>query len=133
MSDTQSEEMASGSNDVPKISVNGALARWREWCARRRWRVIAFSLLALLITARVAINVTLIRLYLVPPAMIFFGDKNQWLTRSLESIVPQLTIDSTSRGPVRWLKIVDAVGSIEENASRGNHAKHDARRTIAHP
>ncbi len=55
--------------------------------------LVAIKQLALGLAASVAIDATLIRLLLVPATMYLFGDKNWWLPRPLERVVPHLSID----------------------------------------
>ena len=55
--------------------------------------LVAIKQLAVGLAASVAIDATLIRLLLVPATMFLFGDKNWWLPRPLDAVLPHITVD----------------------------------------
>ena len=55
--------------------------------------LVAIKQLAVGLAASVAIDATLIRLLLVPATMFLFGERNWWLPRWLDRIIPHLSVD----------------------------------------
>ncbi len=59
--------------------------------------LVAIKQLAVGLAASVCVDATLIRLLLVPATMYLFGDKNWWLPRPLERIVPHLGVEERTK------------------------------------
>ena len=59
--------------------------------------LVSIKQLAVGLAASVAVDATLIRLLLVPATMYLFGDKNWWLPRPLERILPHIGVEGRSR------------------------------------
>ena len=55
--------------------------------------LVAIKQLAVGLAASVAVDDTLIRLLLVPATTFLFGGRNWWIPRSLDRILPRITVD----------------------------------------
>jgi RND superfamily putative drug exporter len=57
------------------------------------------KILGLGLAAAVAIDATVVRMLLVPATMSLFGDKNWWIPRWLDRILPNLTVEPEMAEP----------------------------------
>ena len=87
------ESVAEGLARTGRVITAAALIMVAVFLSFVTTDLVAIKQLAVGLAASVAIDATLIRLLLVPATMYLFGDKNWWLPRHLDVILPHVTID----------------------------------------
>jgi len=87
------ESVAEGLARTGRVITAAALIMVAVFLSFVTTDLVAIKQLAVGLAASVAIDATLIRLLLVPATMYLFGDKNWWLPRRWDVILPHVTID----------------------------------------
>jgi RND superfamily putative drug exporter len=87
------ESVAEGLARTGRVITAAALIMVAVFLSFVTTDLVAIKQLAVGLAASVAIDATVIRLWLVPATMFLFGDKNWWLPRSLERLLPHVSID----------------------------------------